>query len=461
MEERTCALVFWWRDIEGGNFEFDSLREQFIVLSLHLRKNSQTSNMCDERQQESDPDHRPNVAFLCDEWKSSRGGISTFNRELAINVAKFCSSIVNIYCYVPESKDQDQDREDARKKNVNLVTVKKIPGSKDPMDCLRINPPFKVDVVVGHGRQTGVPAYVLAHNTKCKWVQIVHVNCEDLGKHKKEAEGVKDTIEDNENKHEHELDLCKEADKVICVGSMLREKYESFLPDINIETITPGIFENVSPSEHRSSRPRSDDESSKKKEFKVFVLGRIRKEDLLVKGLDIIARAVALDRRFKLICVGSPAGEQKGFHSWFLENTKITDEQLTIRRYRDQEKLKQMFQEADLVALPSRVEGFGLIALEAISACRPVLVSSQAGISESLRKVVGGCDVIVASSEPQEWAKKITELFSQTSQERHRNALRLRENYQKIYSWRKEAEKVINLVKQLLGRGMWTPLVNH
>ena len=155
MEERTCALVFWWRDIEGGNFEFDSLREQFIVLSLHLRKNSQTSNMCDERQQESDPDHRPNVAFLCDEWKSSRGGISTFNRELAINVAKFCSSIVNIYCYVPESKDQDQDREDARKKNVNLVTVKKIPGSKDPMDCLRINPPFKVDVVVGHGRQTG------------------------------------------------------------------------------------------------------------------------------------------------------------------------------------------------------------------------------------------------------------------------------------------------------------------
>ena len=29
-----------------------------------------------------------NVLFLCDEWKSSKGGLSTFNRELAVNLAR-------------------------------------------------------------------------------------------------------------------------------------------------------------------------------------------------------------------------------------------------------------------------------------------------------------------------------------------------------------------------------------
>ena len=97
---------------------------------------------------------------------------------------------------------------------------------------------------------------------------------------------------------------------------MLREKYKSFLPDISVEMITPGTFENFSPSKHCSFRLLSDDESSKEKEFKVFILGRLKMEDLYVKGLDIIANAVALlERRFQLICVGSPAGEQKGFRS--------------------------------------------------------------------------------------------------------------------------------------------------
>ena len=64
----------------------------------------------------------------------------------------------------------------------------------------------------------GVAAYFIAHFTSCKWVQFIHVNCEDLGKHKEEAEGVTDTIDDNENKHNNELNLCKEAHKVICVG---------------------------------------------------------------------------------------------------------------------------------------------------------------------------------------------------------------------------------------------------
>ena len=409
--------------------------------------------MCDKQQQESETD-RINVIFLCDEWRSSRGGISTFNREFAIYVAKFWSSIVNVYCYVPESSDQD--REDARNNNVNLVTAERVPGSTDPVDRLKIPPPeVRVDVVVSHGRKFGVAAYFIAHSTRCKWIQCVHVDCEDLGKHKKEAEGVKDTIEDNENKHESELELCKAAHMVICVGRMLREKYASLLPEINVEFLTPGIFEHFSPSKCYSLR----ENSANLKEFKVFVFGRLQIEDLKVKGLDIIGKAVAsLEMKFKLICVGSPAGKQKKLQKWFRKKQIITREKLTIRRYRDHDEVIEMFKEADLVVLPSRVEGFGLIALEAISAGIPVLVSSQAGISESLREVDGGCDVIVEPNKPEEWARRINEFSSQTPQERYGKALRLRENYQQIYSWQEETEKFINLVKHVLGGGMWIPV---
>lgn len=165
-----------------------------------------------------------------------------------------------------------------------------------------------------------------------------------------------------------------------------------------------------------------------------------------------------MEMKFKLICVGSPAGNQKELQRWFRKKQKITRKKLTIRRYRDHDKVIEMFREADLVVLPSRVEGFGLIALEAISAGIPVLVSSQTGISESLREVDGGCDLIVTPNKPEEWARRIYEFSSQTTQERHGKALRIRENYQQIYSWQEETEKFINLVKHVLGGGMWIPV---
>ena len=40
------------------------------------------------------------VMFLCDEWKSSKGGLSTFNREFAINMAETATSSMKIHCYV-------------------------------------------------------------------------------------------------------------------------------------------------------------------------------------------------------------------------------------------------------------------------------------------------------------------------------------------------------------------------
>lgn len=46
-----------------------------------------------------------------------------------------------------------------------------------------------------------------------------------------------------------------------------------------------------------------------------------------------------------------------------------------------------MYDQSNLVALPSRIVGYGLVALEAISAGVPVLVSSESGMAETLQEI--------------------------------------------------------------------------
>ena len=115
--------------------------------------------------------------FLCDEWKSSKGGLSTFNRELAINLAEITTGSMKIHCYV--SKSDDQDREDAKQNGVNLITAQTVPGSRDPLDWLKVLPPElpHPHIVIGHGRKLGTPACHIVRATRCKWIQFVHVSC--------------------------------------------------------------------------------------------------------------------------------------------------------------------------------------------------------------------------------------------------------------------------------------------
>ena len=392
---------------------------------------------------------RINAMFLGEEWMSSKGGLSTFNREFAISLAKTASDKIKVHCYV--SRSNDLEREDARKNGVNLITAKSIPGTLDPLDWLKI-PPQELshpDIVIGHGRKFGTPAYCIVQTTNCKWVQFVHVFCEDLGKYKQTDENkstVSDTIEENEKKHKSEIELCKAADVVVAVGSRLQQKYSRCLPGMEVNVITPGILEKFTDlSDQKLNKVTHCPE-----EFSIFVFGRGTYEDLALKGYDIVADAIgSLGEKFKMTFVGSPEGQHRNIEDWFLLKTRITRRQVTIRGYCDQDELKSMFHEADLVALPSRTEGFGLVALEAISAGVPILVTDESGIAKALRQVTGGTSVIVKSENPEEWSQKILQLSQQKPEQRHDTAIRLRENYSKTYSWYAQCEKFKKIMQDL------------
>ena len=158
------------------------------------------------------------------------------------------------------------------------------------------------------------------------------------------------------------------------------------------------------------------------------MIGRGSFEDFALKGYDIVGKAVALlGRKFELTFVGSPQDEQRTIETWFLEKTKIARNQLTIRGYRDNKEMKKMLRQADVIVMPSRTEGFGLVALEAISAGVPVLVSSESGIAKALENVDGGMTVVVDSDKPEDWAGRIKQLSEQKPKDRHASAMHLRD----------------------------------
>ena len=389
-----------------------------------------------------------NILFVCDEWNSSKGGLSTFNREFAINLAKASRDDFAIHCYVCQSSESD--REDARNNGVNIITAKNIPGIWDRLEWLRL-PPSELphpDVVIGHGRKFGTPAYFIRRIEKCKWVQFVHVFCEDLGKYKQTDTNTQtDAVEENEKKHKQEIDLCKAANAVVAVGLRLQQKYSRCLPDAKVHIITPGILDKfVSLSDQKLANV-----SHTPYEFSVFVFGRGSYEDLPLKGYDIIANVLgSLGVKFKMTFVGSPEGQHSNIMDWFVQNTSITRRQLTVRGYCNQDEMKEMFYEADLVAMPSRTEGFGLIALEAISAGVPVLLTSESGIAKVLEQVDGGNSVIVESEDLEEWSQKIRTLSEMKLKERLDTAIKLRESYNKTFPWDTQCDNFREIILRMI-----------
>ena len=103
----------------------------------------------------------------------------------------------------------------------------------------------------------------------------------------------------------------------------------------------------------------------------------------------------------------------------------------------------------DIAILPSKTEGFGLSALEAISAGLPVLVSGNSGIAEALRKVPNGSQCIVDSEDPADWARAIKAVRNKKRFVRLAEAKSLRENYLQQFSWETPCdflvEKMYNL----------------
>ncbi|XP_015777688.1 PREDICTED: uncharacterized protein LOC107355611 isoform X2 [Acropora digitifera] len=384
-----------------------------------------------------------NITLLASEWKSSAGGLSTLNRELAIHLAQIQN--VRVSLLVPEGASDDEDKELARSFGISILDAKKCVAF-EPLLWLS-NPPqdHKIDVIVGHGVKLGRQVQLIKKQVQfqnCKWVHMVHTAPEHLSKYK----GYSGTISRGEEKHWDEVDLCKRADLVVPVGTRLGKAYHSYLQECKKEEdffeLIPGLFEREFGDLPAKQRPK--DESD---DFIVLLCGRSDDEDFELKGYNIAVKAFADHRlkgkQYSLLFVGSPEGRQDEVRERLLK-CGITNEQLTVREFvKSRERMKELFCEVDMVIMPSKSEGFGLVALEALSAGLPILVGSNSGFARAMKSIPNGKYIIVGDSgDPAKWAEAIEDV-----RDRHGVVLKeskmLKEQYSEKFCWKKQCEELV------------------
>ena len=378
------------------------------------------------------------MTLLSSEWRSTKGGLSTINRELAIQLAKHPS--VEVSVYLPQCSEED--KQVAASHSVTLIEAEKRPGLEPELWLSCLPKDHVVDCVIGHGAVLGRQVQIIKHHHHCKWIQVVHTAPEELGMYK----GYEEHISKGEKKHQVEIELCKLADQVVAVGPKLADAFSRYLrscrKDQDVFNFTPGIF-----SEFRGVEQTLAERNS----FTVLVFGRGDNEDFQLKGYDIAAQAIAelKDMTYKLVFVGATRGEEEKVAKKLVEEG-IDPSQLKVRRFNEsREKLADLFCEVDLAVMPSRTEGFGLAALEALSAGLPVLVSGNTGLAEALKKVPFGLSCVVESEDPKDWANAIRTVRCKDREMRLGEFDVVRGAYAKKYSWKEQCDKLVHKMRAI------------
>ena len=280
---------------------------------------------------------------------------------------------------------------------------------------------------------------------------MVHTAPEDPTKHK----GYSRPISRGEKKDWDKVDLCKCADLVVPLGPRLAKLYHSNLQkckkDEDFFELIPGPFEREFGDLPAKQNPKKEND-----DFIVLLCGRGDEEDFELKGYDIAVKAFA-DQRLKgkhysLLFVGSPEGKLDEVRETFLKYG-ITDEELRVREFvKSRKRMRELFCEVDMIIMPSKAEGFGLVALEA---GLPILAGSKSGFARGIENILFGQCSIVAG-DPARWAEAIEYVH-----DRHGKVLEeskfLKEYYSKKYCWKTQCDKLVNKLWKIV-YGKLSPL---
>ncbi|WP_329216660.1 glycosyltransferase [Streptomyces sp. NBC_01485] len=366
--------------------------------------------------------YRCTALVVATEWSSAHGGLSTFNRELCLALAR---ERVRVVCLVVNATDDEVGK--AKAAGVTLLRSRPVDGA-DEMASLMHRPQLPEgavpDLVIGHGRITGPAAQVQAAIfPSAKKLHFVHMAPDETEWHKPDRQN--DATVSADNRTWIEVRLGRAADRLVAVGPRLHGRFRGYFAgrdDTDALRFDPG-FDLTDP------RPRKTPDGNP---LTVLLMGRT--EDAELKGLDLAAAACGLvaDWRHKarrrpveLVVRGVPeeeAEQQKRKLDEWAANPKLN---IVPRLYTtDEERLADDLIRASLVIMPSRAEGFGLVAQEAIVDGTPVLVSEASGLGMLLREVLG--DERAASwvvpmsgdldSDIQTWAREIDSMLWRSEQ---------------------------------------------
>ncbi len=182
----------------------------------------------------------------------------------------------------------------------------------------------------------------------------------------------------------------------------------------------------------------------------VAFVGRIqplKAPDVLVHAAAEVLRAEP-DRRLRVLIVGGPSGTglERPDALIDLAASLGISERVTFLPPQPPHRLVQVYRAADLVAVPSHNESFGLVALEAQASGTPVLAADVGGLSTAVRDGVSGR--LVAGHRAGAWGAALRGLLDEPDRLRQMGAAAV--EHATKFSWEHTADGLLDCYSDAL-----------
>jgi len=253
--------------------------------------------------------------------------------------------------------------------------------------------------------------------------------------------------------HETEAWLTYEAWRVICCSDYMvsHVRWAFGLPADKLVMVPNGVDTEAYATTKDDDLGRFRSKFALPEEKIVLFVGRLVHE----KGVHVLVNAVpkVLEKvNAKFIIVGN--GYMKEQLSNIVKNMGFAHK-VIFTGFVDDETLKKLQKCADVSVVPSLFEPFGIVAIEAMAAKSPVVVSDTGGLSEIVEHNVTGVKVYADNPESLAWG--ITKVLTDDS---YANWLR-NNAYKKIqekYDWNKIAQQTKTIYNNVLtecSKSLW------
>lgn len=255
-----------------------------------------------------------------------------------------------------------------------------------------------VDVIHSHYWLSGAAALPIAQARRVPHVSTFHT----LAAEKNRTLAANDQPEP-EGRIAGEFALVRGSDALTVASDaearILTEDYDARPGTIHV--VSPGVDTHLFVS--RDDAPDWLSEASQGRRV-VTVLGRIQP----LKGQDLVVRALACipeqDRPLLVLAGGASPGHSD-YNSAVLSLAERHGVHVLSTGPLTRHEAARLLAASDVVAVPSRSETFGLVAIEAAACGTPVVGSAGTGLESSVSQAESG--LLISSREPLDWALAI------------------------------------------------------